>query len=54
MVISWTLLPVVVFYLHAAITGGAREHFWPTALWLGLLFGLWVTNAHPDTSCSWR
>ena len=47
MVISWTLLPVVVFYLHAAITGGAREHFWPTALWLGLLFGLWVTNAHP-------
>ena len=47
MVITWTLLPVVVFYLRAAIMGGAREHFWPTALWLGLVFGLWVTNAHP-------
>jgi hypothetical protein len=47
MVITWTLLPVVVFYLRETILGGAREHFWPSALWLGLLFGFWVTNAHP-------
>jgi len=47
MVITWTLFPVVAFYLRAAIVGGAREHFWSTALWLGLLFGFWVTNAHP-------
>ena len=47
MVITWTLFPVVVFYLRAAILGNARDHFWPTALWLGLLFGFWVTNAHP-------
>jgi hypothetical protein len=47
MVITWTLFPVVVFYLRAAILGGALDHFWPTALWLGVLFGFWVTNAHP-------
>ena len=47
MVIAWTLYPVLVFYLHAAITSGAREHFWRTALSLGLLFGFWIVNAHP-------
>ena len=47
MAITWTLYPVLVFYLRAAILGEAREHFWRTALWLGLLFGFWVTNAHP-------
>ena len=46
-VIAWTLYPVLVFYLRAAILGEAREHFWRTALRLGLLFGFWVINAHP-------
>ncbi|HKE95463.1 MAG TPA: hypothetical protein VKB34_14210 [Povalibacter sp.] len=46
-VIAWTLYPVLVFYLHAAIMGEAREQFWRTALRLGLLFGFWVINAHP-------
>jgi hypothetical protein len=47
MAITWSLFPVVVFYMRAAILGGAREHFWPTVLLLGLVFGFWVTNAHP-------
>jgi hypothetical protein len=47
MAITWSLFPVVVFYIRAAILGGAREHFWPTVLLLGLVFGFWVTNAHP-------
>ena len=43
----WTLYPVLVLYLRAAILGEARERFWGTALRLGLLFGFWVINAHP-------
>jgi hypothetical protein len=46
-VIAWTLYPVLMFYLRAAILGEAREQFWRTALRLGLLFGFWVSNAHP-------
>jgi hypothetical protein len=46
-VIAWTLYPVLVFYLRAAILGEARERFWLTALRLGLLFGFWVINGHP-------
>jgi hypothetical protein len=38
-VIAWTLYPVLVLYLRAAILGEARERFWLTALRLGLLFG---------------
>ena len=45
--IAWTLYPVLVLYLRAAILGEARERFWGTALRLGLLFGFWVINAHP-------
>src|SRR5262249_2587030 len=45
--IAWTLYPVLVFYLRAAVLGEAREQFWRTALRLGLLFGFWVINAHP-------
>jgi hypothetical protein len=41
MAITWSLFPVVVFYIRAAILGGAREHFWPTVLLLGLVFGFW-------------
>ena len=46
-VIAWTLYPVLVFYLRAAILSEARERFWLTALRLGLLFGFWVINGHP-------
>jgi hypothetical protein len=46
-VIAWTLYPVLVLYLRAAILGEARERFWLTALRLGLLFGFWVINGHP-------
>ncbi len=46
-VVAWTLYPVLVFYLRAAIMGEASERFWRTALRLGLLFGFWVINAHP-------
>jgi hypothetical protein len=46
-VIAWTLYPVLVFYLRAAILAEARDRFWRTALRLGLLFGFWVINAHP-------
>ena len=46
-VIAWTLYPVLVLYLRAAILGEARERFRLTALRLGLLFGFWVINGHP-------
>ena len=46
-VIAWTLYPVLVFYLRAAILGEARQRFWRTAFRLGLLFGFWVINGHP-------
>lgn len=45
--ISWTLYPVLLFYLRSAILGDARDHFWATTLRLALLFGFWVINAHP-------
>jgi hypothetical protein len=48
-VITWTLYPVLLFYLRAAILGEARECFWRTALRLGVLFGFWIVNAHPGS-----
>jgi hypothetical protein len=47
MAITWSLYPVMLFYLRSAILGGARESFWPTTLRLAALFGFWVINAHP-------
>ncbi len=47
MAITWSLYPVLVFYLRSAILGDARDSFWPTTLRLALLFGFWVINAHP-------
>jgi hypothetical protein len=47
MAITWSLYPVLVFQMRAALMGGARARFWRTAAALGLLFGFWVINAHP-------
>jgi hypothetical protein len=47
MAVTWTLYPVVVFYLRSAIRGGAQTDVWRTAAWLGLVFGFWIINAHP-------
>ena len=45
--IAWFTFPVLVWYLHQAVTGDARARFVRTALLLGVLFGLWVINSHP-------
>jgi hypothetical protein len=47
MAITWTLYPVIVFYLRSAILGGARSNFWGTACGLAFLVGFWILNAHP-------
>jgi hypothetical protein len=44
--ISWSLYPVLLFYLRSAILGDADDRFWMTTLRLGLLFGFWAINAH--------
>jgi hypothetical protein len=47
MVITWTLYPVLVFYLRSAVRGDAGDRFWFTALRLALLFGFCIINGHP-------
>jgi hypothetical protein len=45
-IIPWTWYPVVLYYLHDALTGGAERRFWPTAIRLGLILGVWIINSH--------
>jgi hypothetical protein len=47
MAITWSIFPVLVFYMRSALLRAAQERFWWTAARLGLLFGFWVINAHP-------
>jgi hypothetical protein len=46
-VVPWSLYPVIVYYLREAFLGGAMARWWLTTVRLGLLFSLWVLNAHP-------
>ena len=45
-IIPWTWYPVVLYYLHEALNGGAERRFWTTAIRLGLILGLWIVNSH--------
>ena len=45
--VAWTLYPVLVYYVRDAVTGGAATRWWLTTVRLGVLFSVWVLNAHP-------
>ena len=45
--VPWTLYPVLVYYVRDAVTGGAAARWWLTTIRLGVLFSVWVLNAHP-------
>ena len=46
-IVGWTLFPVLVFYVQRAVADASGEAFWAAAARLGLLFGIWILNAHP-------
>jgi hypothetical protein len=45
-IIPWTWYPVVLYYLRDALSGAAERRFWPTAIRLGLILGVWIINSH--------
>jgi len=45
-IVPWTLYPMLVYYLRGAFSAEAQRNFWPTAIRLGLIVGLWIINSH--------
>ena len=46
-VVGWTMLPVLVFYLRAAVLESTDANRWVPAVKLALVFGFLVLNSHP-------
>jgi hypothetical protein len=46
-IVGWSLLPVLIFYLRRAALDPGHESMWMAGARLGLLGGFWFLNSHP-------